>query len=67
MNPLAALQAAPADVREAAMDLLDAVSTPLSERQLVIALRQGGVSLLSARRIARSLRKLDIIAVSKRS
>lgn len=67
MNPPAALQAAPADVREAALDLLDALSAPLSERQLVTALRQGGVSMLSARRIARSLRKLDIIVVSRRS
>ena len=39
MNSLDALQAAPTDLHEAAMDLLDEVSAPLSERQLVTALR----------------------------
>lgn len=66
MNAFDALNAAPAEVREAALDLLDAVSAPLTERQLVTALRQGGLGVLKARRVARSLRKLDIIAVSRR-
>lgn len=66
MNAFDALHAAPAEVREAALDLLDAVSAPLTERQLAIALRHGGLGLLEARRVARSLRKLDIIAVSRR-
>jgi hypothetical protein len=66
MNAFDALHAAPAEVREAALDLLDAVSAPLTERQLVTALRQSGLGVLEARQVARSLRKLDIIAVSRR-
>ena len=66
MNAFDALNAAPAEVREAALDLLDAVSAPLTERQVGTALRHGGLGGLAARRVARSLRKLDIIAVSRR-
>ncbi|WP_019517616.1 hypothetical protein [Sphingomonas sp. Mn802worker] len=66
MTALDALHAAPAEVRAAALDLLDAVSAPLTERQLVTALRQGGLGLLEARRVARGLRKLDLIAVTRR-
>lgn len=66
MNAFDALHAAPAEVREAALNLLDAVSAPLTERQLALALRQSGLGVLEARRVARSLRKLDVIAVSRR-
>ncbi|SEL56687.1 hypothetical protein SAMN05216382_2174 [Sphingomonas palmae] len=67
MTAFDALHAAPADVRAAALGLLDAVSAPLTERQLVTALRKGGLGVLEARRVARSLRKVDLIAVSRRS
>lgn len=66
MTAFEALHAAPPDVRAAALGLLDAVSAPLTERQLATALRQGGLSVLEARRVARSLRKVDVIAVSRR-
>ena len=66
MDAFEALRAAPADVRTAALALLDEVSAPLTERQLAKALRRKGIGLLETRRIARSLRKLDVIAVTRR-
>jgi hypothetical protein len=53
MKALDALKAAPPEVRAAALAVLDQVSAPLTERQL-------------AKRLARALRKLDIIAVAPR-
>jgi DNA-binding transcriptional ArsR family regulator len=66
MDALKALQAAPAPVRTAALALLDQVSAPLTERQLASAFRAHGIGLLEARRMARALRKLDIIAIARR-
>jgi hypothetical protein len=66
MNALDALKTAPLEVRTAALALLDQVSSPLTERQLVGAFRANGVGLLDAKRMARALRKLDIIAVAHR-
>lgn len=65
MNRLDPLQAAPADVRAAALALLDEVSAPLSERQLASAFRANGFGLLEAKRMARALRKLDIVAIAR--
>ena len=62
-----ALRAAPAEVRDAALALLDAVSAPLTERELAAAFRASGHPRLKARRMARALRSLDIIAVARRT
>ena len=66
MKALDALKTAPPDVRDAALAVLDQVSAPLSERQLASAFRANGVGLLDAKRMARALRKFDIIAVAPR-
>lgn len=65
MNSLEALQAAPAKVRAAALALLDEVSAPLTERQVAGAFRANGFGLFEAKRMARALRKLDIIAIAR--
>ena len=64
MKALNALKAASPEVRAAALAVLNQVSAPLTERQLARALRASGVGLLDAKRMARALRKLDIIAVA---
>jgi len=51
------------DVRDAALALLDEVSAPLSQRQIRKALEKSGHSCLRSRRMARSLRSLQIIAL----
>ena len=66
MKALDALKAAPPEVRAAALAVLDQVSAPLTERQLARAFRAHGGGLLDAKRMARALRKLDIIAVAPR-
>ena len=66
MKALDALKAAPPEVRAAALAVLDQVSAPLTERQLASAFRAKGIGLLDAKRMARALRKLDIIAVAPR-
>jgi len=66
MEALDALETAPPAVRAAAFALLDQVSAPLTERQLAGAFRAHGIGLLDAKRMARALRKLDIIAVAPR-
>ena len=67
MKALNALKNAPPEVRAAALAVLDQVSAPLTERQLAGAFRAHGLGLLDAKRMARALRKLDIIAVTPRS
>ncbi|MEG3178739.1 hypothetical protein U1872_21110 [Sphingomonas sp. RB3P16] len=64
MKALDALKTASPEVRAATLALLDQVSAPLTERQLTRALRANGIGLLDAKRMARALRKLDIIAVA---
>lgn len=66
MNALDTLRAAPPAVRSAALSLLDEVSAPWTERQIANALRANGFGLLEAKRIARALRKLEIITVARR-
>ena len=66
MKALDALKAAPPEVRASALAVLDQVSAHLTERQLAGAFRANGVGLLDAKRMARALRKLDIIAVAPR-
>ena len=66
MTALDALKAAPPEVRAAALAVLDEVSSPLTERQLALAFRASGIGLPEAKRMARALRKLDIIAVAPR-
>jgi hypothetical protein len=66
MKALDALKAAPPEVRAAALAVLDQVSAPLTERQLASAFRAHGIGLLDSKRLARALRKLDIIAVAPR-
>jgi hypothetical protein len=66
MKALDALKTAPPEVRAAALAVLDQVSAPLTERQLAGAFRANGIGLLDAKRMARALRKLDIIAVAPR-
>ena len=66
MKALDALKAAPPEVRAAALAVLDQLSAPLTERQLASALRAQRIGLLDAKRMARALRKLDIIAVAPR-
>jgi len=67
MKALDALKTAPPEVRAAALAVLDQVSAPLTERQLASAFRANGVGLLNAKRMARALRKLAIIAVAPRA
>ena len=64
MKALDALKDAPTEVRAAALAVLDQVLAPLTERQFARAFRAHGVGLLDAKRMARALRKLDIIAVA---
>lgn len=66
MNADEALRAAPANVRSAALALLDEVSAPLTERQLATAFRAQGYRRSEARKLARGLRNLDIIAIAGR-
>ena len=66
IKALDALKAAPPEVRAAALAVLDQVSAPLIERQIAGAFRASGIGLLDAKRMARALRKLDIIAVAPR-
>ena len=56
----------PPEARAAALTVLDQVSAPLTERQLARSLRAIGIGLLDAKRMARALRKLDILAVAPR-
>lgn len=67
MNAVDALHAAPGDVRDAALALLDQVSAPLTERQLAAALRAQGVRRMDARKVARALKTLAIIAIMPRA
>jgi hypothetical protein len=64
MNAKNALLAAPANVRAAALALLDEVSAPLTERQLAAAFRAQGHRRSEARKLARGLRSLHIIAIA---
>lgn len=64
MNAIEAINAAPPHVRTAALALLDQVSAPLTDRQLVAAFRSRGFGWIEARRMARALRRLDIIAIT---
>ena len=66
MKALDALKASPPEVRAAALAVVDQVSAPLTKRQLAGAFRAHGIGLLDAKRKARALRKLDIIAVAPR-
>lgn len=66
MKALDALKAAPPKVRAAALVVLDQVSAPLTDRQLASPFRTHGIGLPDAKRMARALRKLDIIAVAPR-
>ena len=66
MKALDALKAASPEVRAAALAVLDQLSAPLTERQLASALRAQRIGLLDAKRMARAVRKLDIIAVAPR-
>ena len=66
MKALDALKAVPPEVRAAALAVLDQVSAPLTERQLVRAFRANGIGLLDARQMARALRKFAIIVVAPR-
>lgn len=66
MKALDALKAAPPEVRAAALAVLDQVSAPLTKRQLASAFRAQRIGLVDAKRMARALRKLDIIAVAPR-
>ena len=66
MDPVEALQAASPEVRSLALALLDQVSAPLTNRQLTSAFRAQGFGPLEARRLTRSLRRIDIIAVAPR-
>jgi len=53
-------------VHAAALAVLGQVSAPLTARQLASAFPAQGIALLDAKRMARALRKLDIIAVAPR-
>lgn len=66
MTATEVLQAASPEVRHAALLLLDEVSAPLTERELAAAFRGAGHGRLAARRMARALRTVDIIAVARR-
>ena len=66
MNAIKALQAAPPEARALALTLLDQVSAPLTDRQLIAAFCRQGVGRSDARRMAQVLRKVDIIATTPR-
>ena len=66
MKALDALKASPPEVHAAALAVLGQVSAPLTARQLASAFPAQGIALLEAKRMARALRKLDIIAVAPR-
>lgn len=63
MSALANLIAAPADVRTAALALLDELSAPLEPRQLERALQNGGLTRTQARRAMHALRTVHVIAL----
>lgn len=66
MSGLASLLAAPAEVRAAALALLDDVSEPLSPRRLERALQDGGLTRSAARRAMHALRHVEVIALVPR-
>jgi hypothetical protein len=67
MNAIEALHAAPAEVRALALALLDQVSAPLTDRQVAAAFRRQGIGRLEElMRMARGLRRLDLIAIEPR-
>lgn len=66
MTGLANLIAAPADVRTAALALLDELSAPLEPRQLERALQAGGLTRTQARRAMHALRSVHVVALVPR-
>lgn len=63
MTALANLIAAPADVRDATLTLLDELSAPLVPRDLERALQAGGLTRAQARRAMHALRAVHVIAL----
>lgn len=63
MSALADLIAAPADVRSAALALLDEMSAPLAPRELERALQTGGLTRTQARRAMHALRSVHVVAL----
>ncbi len=63
MNAHANLIAAPADVRSAALALLDDLSAPLAPRDLERALQTGGLTRTQARRAMHALRSVHVVAL----
>jgi hypothetical protein len=63
MSGLASLIAAPADVRQAALALLDELSAPLEPRALERALQTGGLTRSQARRAMHALRGVHVVAL----
>ena len=63
MTGLANLIAAPADVRTAALALLDDLSAPLAPRDLERAFQAGGLTRTQARRAMHALRAVHVVAL----
>lgn len=63
MTAIERLQAAPPDVRAAALEMLDEISEPLTARQLDRAFQNVGFSRAQARRFTLALKLLSVIAV----
>lgn len=66
MTKLAAIAAAPEEVRAAALALLDEVSAPLNARQLDRAFQNEGFTRSEARRLTLALKHLYVIALLPR-
>lgn len=63
MTALDKLRAAPPEVREAALALMDEISRPLTVRELDNAFRDKGFTRSQRRKFVRALNHLPIIAV----
>ena len=63
MTALASLISAPADVRGAALALLDELSAPLEPRALERQLQNGGLTRSQARRAMHALRSVHVVAL----
>ena len=66
MSKLAAIVAAPPEVRAAALALLDEVSAPLNARELDRAFQNEGFSRSEARRMTLALKHLHVVALVRK-
>lgn len=63
MTRLEKLQAAPPEVREAVLELLDELSRPMTARELERALQDAGFTRSQAKPVVMVLKHLPIVAI----